>query len=203
VTRFPLAWPEGWRRFKENQRKSAQFKHYGQRITVAEATTRLMREMDKLGVRDGDAVLSTNLKLRLDGLPRSDQAMPDDPGVAIYWKREGETMRVMAIDRYDRVEYNIAALAATMEAMRAIERHGGAVILDRAFTGFEALPAPGGSQSWRDVLEIGADEKLDFLILTRQFQLLRSKSHPDKGGSSEWFVRVERAYHEGRKALGA
>ena len=38
----------------------------------------------------------------------------------------------MAIDAYTRTADNLAAVAATLEAMRAIERHGGAQILERA-----------------------------------------------------------------------
>jgi len=47
----------------------------------------------------------------------------------------------MAIDIYDTVAGNLAAVAATLDAMRAIERHGGAQILKRAFQGFKALPS--------------------------------------------------------------
>jgi hypothetical protein len=64
----------------------------------------------------------------------------------------------MAIDQYDRVEHNLAAIAATLDAMRAIKRHGGAEILDRAFTGFTALPAPmAGGKPWRQVLGFDLD----------------------------------------------
>lgn len=58
----------------------------------------------------------------------------------------------MAIDQYYRVEENLAAIAATLDAMRAIERHGGAQILDRASTGFAALQAPMAvARSWREM----------------------------------------------------
>jgi hypothetical protein len=44
---------------------------------------------------------------------------------------------------------NLAAIAATLEAMRAIDRHGGATILNRAFTGFTALPPP--ADCWKEL----------------------------------------------------
>ena len=94
--------------------------------------------MQRLGVHQDDVVVSTNLQTRLDGLPRSNQARPGDPGVCVYWKPAKSPMRCMAVDRYDEVQDNLAAVAATLEAMRSIERHGGAAILDRAFTGFAA-----------------------------------------------------------------
>ncbi|KVD37855.1 hypothetical protein WJ41_22830 [Burkholderia ubonensis] len=62
-------------------------------------------------------------------------------GVAVYWETRAGARRVMAIDQYTRVADNLAAVAATLDAMRAIERHGGARILERAFTGFAALAA--------------------------------------------------------------
>ena len=49
------------------------------------------------------------------------------------------------------VEESLAAIAATLDAMRAIERHGGARVLERAFTGFTAVPAPDARKHWREV----------------------------------------------------
>jgi hypothetical protein len=73
--------------------------------------------------------------------------------VAVYWIKTGrKQMKCMAIDRYGRVADNMAAIAATIEAMRAIERHGSAEILERAFLGFQALPEP---EQWWQVLEFG------------------------------------------------
>lgn len=76
---------------------------------MAEATRRLREELGRMSVRDDDLV---NPRLRLDGLPRSDQAAPVDPGAAIYWNDPWSSQpRCMAIDRYTKVEQNIAALA--------------------------------------------------------------------------------------------
>ena len=105
-----------------------------------------------MGVLDDDLVISSDLQLRLDGFPKSSQREPDDPGVvAVYWIDAGES-RCMAIDRYDRIADNLAAVAATLDAMRAIERHGGAEILNRAFTGFTALPS--SAESWWGILGV-------------------------------------------------
>src|SRR3984893_16238997 len=129
-----------------------------------------------MGMNSDDILISTNVKLRLDGLPRSDQE-PSDPGAAVYWQKKGQSMRCMAIDRYDRVADNLAAIAATLEAMRAIERHGGAAILDRAFTGFKALAAP--EQPFQ-VLGVGANASKE--EIERAYRLLATKHHPDRGG---------------------
>jgi hypothetical protein len=89
ITAFPLAWPPGWKRTAAEDRTFGRFDtskqssvgnwRSTQGITVAVATQRLRAELDRMAVRGDDPVLSTNLKLRLDGLPRSDQAQPADP----------------------------------------------------------------------------------------------------------------------------
>lgn len=153
ISRFPLQWPQGWPR--ATMRKRAQFKKSERQhnqgggswmahkaLSVGDATARVLQELSRMGVTDGDAVISTNIALRLDGFPRSGQGEPHDPGVAVYWETARRERKVMAIDIYDRVADNLAAVAATLDAMRSIERHGGAQILERAFTGFDALPPP-------------------------------------------------------------
>jgi hypothetical protein len=101
-------------------------------------------------------------------------------------------MRCMAIDRYTRVADNLAAIAATLEAMRAIERHGGGTILERAFLGFAALPE-NASQPWREVLGIEGTATLE-LVLSR-FRTLVKVHHPDYGGEKEreTFERIVQA----------
>lgn len=159
---YPLQWSDGWPRAKG--RKAGQFgvterKYSADRssswnakgdITMAESMKRVRYEIDRLGVNFADdAVVSTNLKLNLSGLPRGDQGEPSDPGVAVYFQKPNGPMRVIAIDAYQRVRDNLAAIAATLEAMRAIERHGGAQIMERAFTGFTALPPP--PDCWKEL----------------------------------------------------
>ena len=129
---YPLAWPPGWPRTSPHARKRGQFKSGRGSVTYSVAESRLRDELNRLcGCRS--PIVSSNM-LR--------SAQPADPGVAVYFQAPDKPMRVIAVDAYDRVEDNIAAIAATIEAMRAIDRHGGAEILERAFTGFTALPPP-------------------------------------------------------------
>jgi hypothetical protein len=211
VTAFPLAWPFGWKRTPPGQRRRAKFgktmaptveRSWRQHadITIADATARLLDELGRMGVSRRDVILSTNLKLRGDGLPLSAQRMPDDPGAAVYW-HGGREHRCLAIDHYDKVEHNIAALAATIEAMRAIERHGGAQILDRAFSGFTALPAPGAARTWREVLEIPPGVKPTLDEIQQAYRSLASKAHPDKGGSDAAMSELNAARAKAEEAL--
>lgn len=202
INAYPLQWPDGWKRTGAAYRKQARFSKAGQRapggwrpkadLTMSDALGRLLGELEKMGIDRQDVVISTNVPVRLDGLPRSGAAEPMDPGAAVYWI-DGKHRRVMAIDLYDRVADNIAALAATLDAMRSIERHGGAAILERAFTGFTALPAPTGARDWQIVLELQG-----LLLPTREdidqaYRRLASKHHPDKGGSAERMAEINKA----------
>lgn len=198
-TRYPLQWPVGWKRTP--YRASAKFSKHDKRLSVYDGVQRVLRELERLGVTEADVVISTNLQTRLDGMPRSDQAQPADPGVCVYWQRGKKPMQCMAIDRYDKVADNLAAVAATLEAMRAIERHGGAAILDRAFTGFTALPAPivaGMTRPWWEVLGVPRDATKDQINIA--YRRLASDAHPDKGGTAERMAEINRAREEGLAA---
>lgn len=194
-TRYPLQWPEGWKRTQSYQRKTATFSRQGKALTVFDGVQRVLDELQRLGVHQDDVVVSTNLQTRLDGLPRSNQARPGDPGVCVYWKPAKSPMRCMAVDRYDEVQDNLAAVAATLEAMRSIERHGGAAILDRAFTGFAALPAPvGGKRDWWTVLELPSTASQ--ADIRDAFNRLAREHHPDRGGTDERMAEIIRARDE-------
>ncbi|TAA11247.1 J domain-containing protein [Pseudoxanthomonas winnipegensis] len=208
IPAYPLEWPAGWRRTRDSSRIIARFRRGGRtssgyapqrQLTIAEASLRVRQELDRMGVREGDYVLSTNLTLRLDGQPRSGQPEPSDPGVAVYWidPVAGGTPRCMAIDRYDRVADNLAAVAATLDAMRAIERHGGAEILQRAYTGFTALAPPADVRTWWQVL--GVAERASGAEVLDAYRRLRRQHHPDHGGAAEDFHAVQTAYEQAQR----
>ncbi len=222
VRAFPLQWPASWKRtppgskrhgrfFKGKDRVLGEQTYRGQaEVSVADAVERIRRQLRLMDVQEHDIVISTNLKLRLDGAPRSDQPQPKDTGAAVYWlapydpRQASEApRRCMAIDLYERVEHNLAAIASTLEALRQIERHGGAAILDRAFSGFTALPsAAAGQRPWRDVLGFGSDFPIRAEVVKEEYQKRRSQAHPDKGGSHEQFLIVQAAYEAAARELG-
>lgn len=199
-TRSPLAWPDGWKRTPSHLRKSSTFSKYGKSLSVFDGAQRVLDELEKLGIRPDDIVISTNLLTRLDGMPRSNQGRPGDVGVAVYWQKSAkEPMRCMAVDRYDEVADNLAAVAATLDAMRAIERHGGAAILDRAFKGFTALPAPvAGRRDWWTVL--GLEPAASIAEIREAHARQAREHHPDRGGSTERMAEINTARDEGLKS---
>lgn len=206
---FPLQWPAGWKRTPAHQRRRAAFigkkgryvdrddgsgtsRWQGaERLSLAQGIARVRRELKALGVHDDQIVISSDLKLRQDGEPYENQAWAkNDQGVAVYWRIKGAT-RCMAIDHYDRLPDNLAAIAATVEAMRAIERHGGALILDRAFTGFAALPAPESQELPHQVL--GVAETATVSEIEYAYKRLAQQCHPDRGGSHTQMIRINTA----------
>ncbi|HLX29790.1 MAG TPA: J domain-containing protein [Casimicrobiaceae bacterium] len=203
ISAYPLQWPAGWPRTKPYARKEASFskqeREYAREpggkdiihrrdLTIMDGCERALKELGFMGIDRQDIVISTNVRTRLDGLPRSGEPKPGDPGVAVYWETRKHEHRVMAIDRYTEVADNLAAVALTLAAMRAIERHGGAQILDRAFTGFEALPAPGDDWKWRDEFAGLAPGEID-----RRYRELAAQHHPDKGGDDATMAAINRA----------
>ena len=195
---YPLTWPNGWRRTQANKRKSGYFKKNRQYVSVAEGVKRVLEQLRLFGfVDDEHIIISTNMKPRLDGYPVSGQKEPDDVGVAAYWKKSKDPQhKVMAIDCYGTVADNLAAIAATLEAMRAIERHGGAMILERAFVGFTALPSP---NDWRHVL--GFENTPTFEQAKERYRKLAMTNHSDQGGSDARMAELNGAWESAQREL--
>ena|ERR1700676_876560 len=212
-TRYPLSWPANWKRTPASERKTAAFMYRGDtnqygtrpknRLSVWDGVNRVQDELRRLVVAsEGDIIVSTNVPTRLDGIPRSDRAEPADPGAAVYWKFKGKR-QCMAIDRYDRVADNLAAIAATLEALRAIKRHGGGSILDRAFAGFAQLPA-GSRKPWREVFGITDHDHLNRdAIQTRYVALARQRHSDVPGGSHDAMAELNAARDEALAEISA
>lgn len=199
TTAFPLAWPVGWPRTPDHKRQDDRIfasKTYGA-VTMARAGEQLRAELRML--RAASVVLSTNVALRQDGLPYSDQRKLTDPGVAIYFQLKGKPM-AMASDRYRTVGGNMRSLALAIDAMRQLERHGGGTMMERAFTGFAALPPPNQvKRAWRSVFGVGELWRGD---LAQRYRDLAKARHPDNGGSVERMSELNVAYDDAKKELG-
>ena len=101
----------------------------------------------------------------------------------------------MTADRLEETPHgtgNLGAIAATLDALRAIDRHGGATILDRAFQGFTALPAP---EQWFQVLGVGSNATAD--EITEAHRRLAMQHHPDRGGEDGQLARINAARDDG------
>jgi hypothetical protein len=190
--RYPLAWPAGKPRTPWTARKSGAFKADGRYITVDRAFQRIQYELDRIGGRN--PLVSTNVELRVDGRPRMDRAAPSDPGVCLYFDLKGQPY-ALACDVYQTVPQNLAAIAAHLEATRAIERHGVATAAEM-FTAFVALPQP---KRWWEVLGLTAGASL--ADVEAAWRAKAGANHPDRGGSHAAMAELNAARDAARRAL--
>lgn len=207
---FPLQWPNGRARRPASTRKAPRFNRKERRyssvnpssswmvtsdITIADARKRLQEELDRIGARF--PVISSNVELRLDGLPRSGGREPADPGVAVYFELKGKP-HCLPCDTYTIVAGNIAAVAAHIEATRAIERHGVASVFEM-FSGFVALPAP---KQWWKIL--GVSKHCLRADIEDAYRALAKRRHPDvEGGSHAAMAELNAARSAALKEIEA
>jgi DnaJ-domain-containing protein 1 len=142
-------------------------------------------------------VLSTNIRFTASGARDKNVSRrdPDDPGVAFYFDLDGRP-HVLACDRWDTVQDNIAAIAAHIEALRGQERWGVAD-LQQAFAGHVALPAP---EQWWQIL--GVTSRATSAEIDAAWREKMRSAHPDAGGSDAAAARLNQAREEGKKSHG-
>lgn len=212
--RYPLAWPAGWKRTSFNNRKVAAFSKREtvstgvpggnnwtrkKPLEVGDGVRRLLGELRRLHA--SNIIISSNLRLRQDGLPIAGQSrILDDPGVAVYFRLKGKA-RVLACDKWRSVADNLAAVAGHIEAIRASDRYG-VGDLDQAFAGYTALPA-NTAADWRSVFGIPAGGLVTPAMVEDRFREMARKAHPDSGGSELAMARLNEAREFARQELGA
>ena len=191
---YPLAWPESWPRTDSGKRRS----HSPFSTTFDKARRDLLDELRRLGARN--VVISSWLPLRQDGNPRADVARRriEDPGVAVYFELRGRPM-VMARDAYWNIHDNIRSIGLAIENLRGLERHGGAVMMERAFEGFAALPPPKVRDHWA---VLGIAPTKDYGAILHAFRTMAKTVHPDSGGSAEAMCELIEARDAALKEFG-
>jgi len=185
---YPLFWPPG-----RPRTKFPEFSRFN--VTQDVAQWHLFDELEKLGAIN--IILSTNIKLRLDGMPYASGRMPDDHGIAVYFKYKERDM-VFSCDRWNQIKDNMQAVRHTISALRGIERWGSGDAMEAAFTGFQALPPP-SERPWREVLE--CPEARDIGTIKQNYHTLAIERHPDKGGSNELMAELNVALQSAKIEL--
>lgn len=167
-------------------------------LSVSLATARLFAEIkgfSRIGrpwrIDPTQVVISTNIRVKRDGLPYSGEREPEDSGVAVYFKLD-EVQYCFPCDKWDRVADNIAAIASHLAAMRGMERWGVGESHD-VFTGFKALPESVTLNCWE---ELGMKPSKEQELIKRNFRLKSFKAHPDHGGTQDSFTRLQAAYEQ-------
>lgn len=179
---YPLSWPIAQPRIPAYRRKHSRFK-VATRVSVWAI---LRTELGRFSARF--IVITSNVPLRPSGSPYAGAGRLPDPGVAVYFERTQQPYAI-ACDRYYRVEENVCALTATLDAMRRIERHGSGHLLAQALSGFAELPA---APNWWAVLGLPA-APADQRAASRALRAQLGNAHPDRGGSMENWMAIQAA----------
>lgn len=190
LTRFPLSWPTGWKRTPDGRRRRSRFEKRGnmtrRHLTLADARTHLLAELRRLGATD--VILSTNVKLKSNGLPYSGEREPDDVGAAVYFRLRSQA-KCLASDLWTRVADNVSAMARHIAALRAIDRYGVGT-LDQAFAGYAPRLQPVVAEWWL-VLNVPRGSTRE--QVQSSFEAMARRSHPDAGGTHEEMARLTEA----------
>lgn len=149
--------------------------------------TLLERELEKLGARGAVIELAlTEREIRLDGWPRA-EARPSHPGVVISFDSKHGPLRY-GTDAFPHWQANVRAVALGLEALRKVDRYG--------------IGKRGEQyQGWRQLTAgpaMTATEAQELLDSYGGERKALQASHPDTGGSSEEFQKVQGA----REVLG-
>lgn len=200
---YPLAWPDGWPRTPASERRhgSAAFKRQvnngrytsGEPWTFAAARDALLEEVWRH--TQTSITLSSNFQPGKNG-PQEGRKRPVDQAIAVYFQRRGKPY-VMACDRYHDAEGNMRSVTLALEAMRQLERHGGGVMMERAFEGFAALPPP--PSCWA-ILSLDPDSA-SAVAVEQAFRIKARRAHPDAGGSEGEFAALTAARAEAHLQL--
>lgn len=185
---FPLHWPEGWKRTP-----SPSWSKFDRDRTLAASRDILLHELRLLGATFTE--ISSNVRVRPDGLPYSGQAQPTDKGVAVYFKMRGKDY-TFACDKWNRVECNIYSIAKHVEAMRAQDRYG-VGSPEQAFAGYQKL-LPAVISEWWQILRIHPASTTEEILAA--FRSLAMEAHPDRGGSDEAMATLVVARDRGLQA---
>lgn len=189
-TAWPLSWPDSRPRTPGSARKTSQFN-----VPHNDACAAVFAQIRQLG--GSQAVITTDVELRRDGLPYANQKVLDS-GAAVYFVYKKRVV-CFACDRWDRLACNIQAIVKTVEALRGIARWGTGDMLDVAITGFAALPPPKPKRSWWEVLMVPRDMPLS--IVNAVYRELSKTAHPDAGGDRAHWDEISDAITKAREEL--
>lgn len=191
--RFPLSWPDGKPRskYREDSRFSRPVAWKNRKHSMSEAVDLIEGEVQRMG--GTGLIVSSNIKLKQDGLPYSGQAQPLDTGAAVYFFLKQRPI-VFACDKFNRVECNLWSIGKTIEATRGIERWGSASI-EQSFRGFMALPERASGVDPYTVL--GLSQRCTEDELKSAYRRLAAKYHPDvpETGSHAKWMEIQDAHN--------
>ncbi|WP_049928658.1 J domain-containing protein [Halopiger goleimassiliensis] len=187
-----LEWPAGFERTPADERES--YPH-GFRVSRTAAFDNILKELRKMDARNVQVKTAAPHTQAEPHRPYADRD-PDDPGVVVYFERDGQQFAVPC-DRWDNLRDNAQAIAKYLNAKRALDRYGVQTVESEFST--QALPsadekAVGGEEPPYVVLDVEPDASE--AEVRHAFREKVKDAHPDNGGSATEFQRVRDAYDE-------
>lgn len=147
-------------------------------------------------------------EIRLDGMVRANAREPRHPGVELSFdSRHGRL--TYATDVCSHWQDNVRSIALGLEALRAVDRFGVAT-RGQQYAGWKALPAGigrgvviGSLDEARAILldAFGGDPDSEGWTPDELYRRAAKATHPDTGGDSDTFLRVQAA-HELLRSVG-
>ena len=129
-----------------------------------------------------DMVLSSNVT--------DPNIIPDDPGVALYFKWDNRQFAIAA-DLYELPESNLITIYYIVAARQAELALGSLSLVRASMAGFTALPPPMEHWHWSDVLGVSRSSSVD--EIEAAWRSKAKQSHPDAGGSLREMQALNRA----------
>lgn len=176
----------------------------------------LQKELAHLGSESVVVMLSlTEDDIRLDGWPRAN-ARPSHPGVVLAFDSREYGPLKYPCDNFTTWQDNLRAIALALEALRKVDRYG-VTKRGEQYTGWKALPGSGGTSSTMTAEaaaaflseacrgDCSAAALLQSVVnVVPAYRAAARRLHPDAGGSTEEFQRLQTAkavldaHHGGR-----
>lgn len=173
----------------------------GRPFKASWSQTLTLLERELLHLEAKQVVVGIGLKesdIRLDGMPRADAREPMHPGVELSFDSMHGRL-TYPTDVCSHWQQNVRSIALGLEALRAVDRYGVSK-QGQQYAGWKELPSGLG----RGVIIASSDEAMEILMeaadifdggnIEALFREAARRTHPDHGGDTEEFLRVQAAY---------
>ncbi|MFA9517981.1 DnaJ domain-containing protein [Halopenitus sp. H-Gu1] len=186
-----IEWPTGFERTSADTRE----RNRSFEATIADTTSAIATEMDRMGVDDWRASTGSGGAYTLEtGLPKHN-ANPEDPGFVLRWSDDGEQFAV-ACDAYSRLRDNLRTVylwvhETRMRGQRSVktgDAEFAAARLPPADETDDVVVADGATEAPHEVLEIQPDASE--AVVKAAAREKKAEHHPDAGGDEQAFKRV-------------